>query len=106
LGGLVGALGAAKISDRFGARRTVLFFSYWTLIALCLNLFAFGYHVFEIVSSKTHSRLTYFQLMLSRFLVGLATSVNLVVSGAYLTDVAPVSQRGRVNIIGSALQAR
>jgi hypothetical protein len=50
LGGLVGALAAAKITDRFGARRTVLFFSYWTLIALCLNMIAFRYYLFEVVS--------------------------------------------------------
>jgi MFS family permease len=39
------------------------------------------------------------QLMLARFIVGLAVAVCQVVSGTYLTEIAPPSQRGRVNMI-------
>ena len=45
-------------------------------------------------------------MVVSRLLTGVAIAVNQVVCGAYLTDIAPAEQRGRVNVIGSTLPLR
>jgi MFS family permease len=50
LGGIFGAIFAAKVADHFGRRLTVLFFSYWTLAALSLNMFGLAsFKSFEVV---------------------------------------------------------
>jgi len=44
--------------------------------------------------------------MMSRFVTGLATAINQIVSGTYITEVSAVSQRCQTNILGSAFPLR
>jgi hypothetical protein len=55
------------------------------------------------ISTKTARQI---QMMMSRFVTGLATAINQIVAGTYITEVSAVSQRCRTNILGSAFPLR
>lgn len=86
LGGLIGALSAPSLADRFGRKKILIYHNIFYVLGTILLALA------------SHSSL----LILGRLFIGIASGVCTVVVPTYLSEIAPEKVRG---ILGNMFQA-
>lgn len=86
LGGLIGALSAPSLADRFGRKKILIYHNLFYVLGTLLLALA------------SHSSL----LILGRLFIGIASGVCTVVVPTYLSEIAPEKVRG---ILGNMFQA-
>lgn len=81
VGGLIGTIPLAKLSEKFGRRKSFCFSSTITTLGL----------VCQICSKEAKS---YELFALGRFLIGFGTALAMPLEGMYLSEISPVPLRG------------
>ncbi|XP_013771953.2 solute carrier family 2, facilitated glucose transporter member 1-like isoform X2 [Limulus polyphemus] len=86
IGGMVGALGTAYVSEKFGRKGALLLNNIFVFIAAGLMGFSKMARSYEM-------------LIMGRFFIGLNSGLNAGLAPMYLTEVSPIHLRGAVGTI-------
>ena len=101
IGGLIGALCAGYIADKYGRKLTLIFANSMFMLSGIISLL----YTFNIFGSYSDPNLTFIYFIISRVISGLASGISTAMVPTYLGEISPPIIRGEIGTLNAFVNA-